>query len=321
MRAFLLLALGACVSLPGDNDKAVDEPTNSLEVDVADPGVKVTVDGWAHAGNWGSTAPSCKLSISFVREEDDATAQTGVSGTVIATADEPGTCALTVFDPDEVIEAMEWDPPGYLDAGAEVYLEDEAGTIALQRVDQEDGTFAYTLQDCDVSTYPYGRVFDLDLPAGVATYEPLTLTDAVAVPPSFTLAQPTSDLIVDGGFAQYADEPLVLEWSLAGAPAIDLLGEPINVDVWLRNTDLINGNKTIEAVNCMPEEDTNRVEVGTDILAQLSPIDPQDPDRLALGGQIDLSVDARDLEAGWITTALLLTYAQMSGSIDLYAAE
>lgn len=316
--SFLLFA-GCVLDSDLGDDKATGDGDAGAEAILEDAGVKLTVDGSFHTSSWGSAVPNCRLDISFVRIEDDADAQVGTDGTVTTLAEEPGTCAITHYDPGEAIEAKEWDPPGYLEAGSEIALSDEFGRIVLPRVDNADGTFVYSLADCTEETYPFGRLLDLELPSGVGSISASTLPNSVAVPPDFRLVSPTTVLVVDGGFAHFADEPLVLAWTEVTEDAGDGSVYDASTNVWLRNSARDLDNQIIEAVHCLPADGVSGVEVPVDILAQITPLDPADTEKYSLAGQVDLRADARDVEVDWASEARMSTYSQMSGAIDLYA--
>lgn len=301
-----ILAIAACETVH-DYGLATATPRPSADVLLFDePEFELTADVRYETSQWGAQLGNCALRLSFMLSQHDEDAQEGTAGTEIALAEEPGTCAVTTFEPDEAQEAMDYDPPGYVDAGEFVYLEDEWGELELTRRASGEDTVEYMLESCTAETFPFGRMLDLVLPEGIGDHPAFAVPDALTMPPALSMIEPA-------GAAELAQaDTLWVAWT-EGSSAAEL-----SRGLMLRNQDMADGGRIFEAVHCLPTEDDTRVEVGPDVLAALTPTDPADPERYALGAQVDVRAAATDVTMPWGQVARLSGNTSVSGSVRLY---
>ncbi len=302
----LLPFLAAC-EVTQDYGLAVATERPRADVLLLDePEFELTADVRYETSQWGAQLGNCALRLSFMLSQHDEDAQEGTSGTEVALADEPGECAVTTFEAEEAQEAMEYEPPGYVDAGELVYLEDERGEIELTRSASGEDTVEYMLESCTADTFPFGRTLDLVLPEGIGELTAFAVSNAFSIPPELTVIEPAGEAELTQA------DTLVVAWT-EGNSAADL-----SRSLMLRNQDMADGGRIFEAAHCMPVDGDTRVEVGPDVLGALTPADLDDPERYALGAQVDVRALATDVTMPWGQVARLSGNTSVSGSVRLY---
>lgn len=299
-----LLALGpGCAAEPDYAiNEVVERGTASLEL--ADgPAFQLTADARFETSQWGGQIGTCELRLAFMLSQHDEDQQEGTEGQAIALATEPGSCAVTYFEPEAAQEAMEYAPPGFVDAGEVVYLSDARGEIALERRESGEGTADYALPDCSADTFPFGRTLDIALPDGLGDVAAFSVSEALSLPPEVEVLEPVAPAEAEavGG--------LLVAWTEGTAASEPSRG------VMLRNQDLADGNRVFEAVHCLPEEGKTRVEVPAEVLLGLT---PSEPELYGLVAQVDVRADARDVTMPWGQVARLSGNSSVSGDVTLW---
>ncbi len=296
-----LLATGCSAEPDYAINEVVERGTASLVL--ADgPAFELTADARFETSGWGEQLGTCELRLAFMLSQHDEDQQEGIEGQAIALATEAGSCAVTYFDADTVQEAMEYDPPGFVDAGEVVYLSDEQGEIALSRRESGEGTVEYALADCSAETFPFGRTLDIGLPDGLGEVAGFSVSDALSLPPALAVIEPVVPAVVD------SSEGLVVAWAEESAAGTPSRG------VTLRNQDLADNNRVFEAVHCLPPSGDTRVEISADVLAGLT---PSEEEQYSLVAQVDLRADATDVTMPWGQVARLSGNSSVSGDVTL----
>ncbi|MBM4365848.1 MAG: hypothetical protein FJ102_06500 [Deltaproteobacteria bacterium] len=303
--ALLLFAAACEVSQDYGLAVAQDRPRADVLL-FEEPEFELTADVRYETSQWGAQLGNCSLRLSFMLSQHDEDAQEGTSGTEVALAEDPGECVVTTFAAGEAQEAMEYDPPGYVDVGEVVYLDDERGEIELKRRASGEDTVEYLLESCTADTFPFGRTLDLVLPEGIGELAAFSVSNALTIPPALTVIEPAGEAELTQA------DTLWVAWT-EGNSAADL-----SRGLTLRNQDTADGGRIIEAAHCLPVDGDTRVEVGPAVLAALTPADPAELERYALSAQVDVRAMATDVTMPWGQVARLSGNTSVSGGVRLY---
>ena len=239
-------------------------------------------------GSWGESVDRCQVEVAFHRDWESDGMNAGAAGAVIEIPEEPGSCMATWFD-DEVRSEGAWHVAGSLSGAQHIYLHGQDQTLELALQDDAQGRLTYALADCDEQSFPFGEVFDLDVPAGTGPngLPELQLEQVFGVGPELQLLQP-GQAQDQGCVFHDPSQALDVAWEHLGAvPRME--GAPLEREelVFLRNNEL-GQELSFEALACLPDAEGQLV-IPADDLLQLSP----NQDLEALDPYVAFQVDAR----------------------------
>lgn len=234
------------------------------------PQIDVRLDAAFQRNLWGTNVTRCQVQLSFSlpNEAEVDHSQQGHGQVVeIARPEEPGTCAFTEIDPDDIEEhdpgegGDNWYVSGSLSGPEEIWLVGDTADWVLQLVHAEDGQLRYELPACSVETFPFGQALDLVVPSTEEDLEAFEVTDALAVGSEVLLTSPGPEALDSNGrYRLGEDEDLLLSWeSPQGDPVLDS-GE-VSAPQWeLRVQNAEYKGQTYQWLYCMPDaEGTARI--------------------------------------------------------------
>ncbi len=323
----------------GEEEEGAGDDSDGNAAAVVAP-VYITFNGTIQRSGWGETTGRCQIEVSFLTEAQKSEVEEAEEGDTSepdwVTLNQPenaGECVITIRDPDEwaqwqaehVSEEDNWSARGTLYAGERVYLSSSERTLELELSEAEDGTLSYGTADCSADSFPFGRVFSLEVPEGIPEegVEPFVLDDALAIGPDIILIQPDADDIENDTIVHYDDQPLLLEWNWDGGfPSAR--GEDVQrqVTATIRNNE-VDGSTEIEVIVCNAEAAADGegmfVEVSPELLQALSLSDHVDGDYWQ-GIQIDSGVFAQDFVTPYGESFEMKSYVSIGGFGDFVRA-
>lgn len=306
----ILAMLAACQDYepdPGKDDSGADD---SATVATANASINLILQ----YTDFGNRAQSCYFGVAFYRvSEDDGYADGGTAQTITMPT-EPGTCAFTLFDPDDTGMGGSMTVLGTLDAGPELHAYNDAYNIELVREESEDGSLRYRWDACGRDGFPFAQTLSLrgaGVEGGIASFD---LLDVIAVGPDLIQGFPRFSDVEDGVLPHSLSQPLDWEWSWS-APFPSTSEGPVAMSEMfvIRNARSAD-NQILESLACMPSE-AGALTVAPADLAQLTP-DPGDHSIYA-NGQLDAFFYGAPSLAPWGQTLRAQSLISVSGVLRL----
>lgn len=237
------------------------------------PQVDVRLDAAFQRNLWGTNLTRCQVQLSFSlpNEAEVDQSQQGQGQVIeIARPEEPGTCAFTEIDPDDLEDhgpgEDNWYVSGTLSGPEEIWLVGDTADWVLELVHAEDGQLRYELPHCSVETFPFGQALDLVVPSTEADLEAFEVTDALAVGSEVLLTWPDPASLDDNGrYRLGEDEDFTLRWeSPDGDPVLDT-GEVAAPDWELRLQNAEYKGQSYQWLYCMPDAEGELQVPGTEL--------------------------------------------------------
>ncbi len=287
LAAFALPAL-ACQEYWIHGEDGISFPYDDAGWDAGRP-FSIAFDVAFQRGSWGESVDRCQVEVAFHRDWESDGMNAGAEGAVIEIPQEPGSCLATWFDEDEPRSEGAWHVAGSLSGAQRIYLHGQERSLELELQDDAQGRLTYALPDCDEDSFPFGEVFDLDVPAGTgpAGLPELRIERVFGVGPELQLLQP-GEPEEQGCVVHDPSQPLDVAWEHLGTvPRMD--GEPLEREelVFLRNNEL-GEELSFEALACLPSAEGELI-IPADDLLLLSP----NQDLETLDPYVAFQVDAR----------------------------
>ena len=178
----LTFAAAACRQPPyADKPARVDSggPADAPPADDPAPDLRDSADSGAPPGDpmagvllyhciqielsdWGHAVDRCRVELGFIREDDPF--HQPPPDPVEPLSEVPyGDCELETL-PASTPGAAQDGPSTGLDAGPALTLRQGARTVELRRYPGRNGGWLYAMEGCDLSTFPFGAVMDLEVP-------------------------------------------------------------------------------------------------------------------------------------------------------------
>ncbi len=240
------LVLWLCVPLGcQDQDYQLNHPEEGWGPTEAYPPVfdlplRISFDVAFQRNNWGLETTRCQVQVALYLEEEYDGLGMGSSPMEqeIEMPEEEGECVLTKLpdpDPDqgeewgdgEFPDSDNWRVRGSVEAGEVLYLRGQEDNYPLVRLEDEEGKIYYTLEDCQVDSFPFGEVLDLVTVLGNEDH-PLygfCLEDAFGVGPEMQIEVPAVEGASFRTLEHSVDDALTLGWGYGGAIP-EIRGEP-----------------------------------------------------------------------------------------------
>ncbi|MGB0639773.1 MAG: hypothetical protein ACPGTU_10600 [Myxococcota bacterium] len=289
------------------------------------PDVDLSVDIAFQRGRWGDMVGRCHLQMAlrtFEPRDGEMVPYTEGNDNVIVLPEEADTCAYSTLDSqvDSVevgSETDNWQIAGEMVAADHIRLESKNQTIILDRVEVAEGQVRYEWLDCDESTFPFGQVFDFELPDDSEMLVPgFVVEEAFVVGTDVDLVTPHSpgDEVLHS-----AADVLSASWQDVGVIP-DVGGEVPTVEriIWVRNRR-VDEQMPFEALGCAPAGMS--MDVSEEDLAQLEPNLGVEEEVNVLGFQLDTVVTSPAFEAPWGQTIHVRSTVSDGGDIHLYTDE
>lgn len=318
--ALLLLACqGADYSLI--DPSLVQEPVATYDTN---PDTRIAIDVAFQESTWGETLGRCQVQVSFSIEgeatrppgDDEPVEPVQVDGCtykdVPEEEGEPGGDIGTGTD--------DWQLQGSLDAGPEVLLVGRERTLTLIKNDLDPTRMRYEWQGCNEQDFPFGEVFDLEVPGSPGALEPFSVTEAFGVGLAIRLDAPTPVREEAAPVAFHEQGvPLEARWTPLGDPA-RVRGEDLVVrgSVTLRNTWADSG-QTFQHLFC-PAAEVPAATVSAGALALLAANTTPSRDEAIydVNFQVDVQTESAQFEVPWGATAKVVSVVSQSGPLHLY---
>ena len=233
------------------------EDTQQIDPDDIKPNMRIDA-AIQHMG-WGDMQTRCQIEIAFQRrhyeprEEDQDPNQ----GPPPERPEEPGEC---VFHREERPQGDpngpggnqpdNWFISGDISGPEVLYLHSLEQTIELELVRAEDGMVRYELIDCRQETFPFGEVFDLEIPesSGSSPIPAAYIEEVLAFGPDIIIETPETDHM-HHQYQSYASDGLYFSWDFDG-PVPDMIEERMAVRMTNNSNQPWDYN---EGLDCIPE--------------------------------------------------------------------
>lgn len=227
----------------------VDEPNQ----------VEMRFDAAIQRMGWGADVKRCQLQLSFQKRSYPPPAFNGQPPP--APPEEPGDCVFhrQEFDPDQAGPQQDnWYISGELYGPSEVYLHGIEQDFVLPLTMTEDGLLRYELQYCDLETFPFEEIFDLEIPDSENNdlLPPIYIEAAIGIGPDVTFVAP-SQIYNPGMYYGHGGDDLEVHWQYEGEiPLLD--DEELRQDIRIALTNNKKGHwNAMENMNCLPSSNTS----------------------------------------------------------------
>jgi len=280
-------------------------------------------------GDWGQSLAGCTFDLAFYEPYEDDGYGAGQVGQIVELPEEDGDCVTTVFDLDEERGEGATTVRGTLSAGDVITLSSPSATLELvASIDEQDRLY-YRLEDCTVEGFPFGEVFDLDVPgsdeanSGGAGIPAFFAAEAIAVGPDLSLLTPGLESMDGNLLTHSAGEAFEAAWEYhQDIPEVDgeTLGRDLTTFLANRITDT---NELIETLACRPAQ-ADGITLSVDDLATLShnPADAETTHEIyQTSFQINTQYQGAEFETPWGALSRVGTAVSLTGVMDLRAAE
>lgn len=267
-------------------------------LDEGGPEFDISFHSTFHHGAWGGDAVDCRVELAFL-QPGEWDGLDGGEGAVTEHPVEAGSCEISWFDRDTEQAHGSLSLAGSLEAGESLWIGDEEQSLSLVRDDIGSDSFLYTLPDCDGSSFPFAQVLDLTVSGSESSIDVpgFSLEDALGVGQDMVLLEPTGSAALAGMLELVQHEDLRLVWEYEGEhPSLGEAALEPDPIIYLRNQE--PDGFLFEAVACRPEVD-GEFTIPAEILQQLTPQPPDDPDYYLSSLQLDAIYSGGEYETPW----------------------
>ena len=279
----------------------------------------ISIDVAFQRSNFGGEISRCQFQVAlFWIWQNDGFGEGGEGHQNIDWPNAPGQCMLTTFEEGQPDQGS-WQIRGSLDAGDEIFLYGDNGSISLARFMDDSGRIFYDLDFCDQGAFPFSDTFDLDAPEAVMGegMGELYLEEVIGIGPKLTMTNPTSADTVSGLFYHQVDQDLPLLWEHEGEVP-EAQGSPITREemVMIRNT--VEGeHNPFEAFACLPTT-TGSLTITPEWWQQLTPNSTVDSGEYYTAVQIDARYFTPETETPWGSLIRAMATITDGGVVYLY---
>ncbi len=259
----------------GENTFEDNQQIDPNDIDPNDIVPNLRLDAAIQHMGWGEQLTRCQIEVAFQRRHYQPREEDPNQGPPPERPEEPGQC---VFHREERPQGDpnggnggngnnggtggngggsqpdDWFISGDLSGPDVLYLHSLERTITLQKVRAEDGMIRYEMADCRQETFPFGEIFDLEIPESNGNGNdqsavPAAYIEAVlAFGPDIIIETPETDHM-HHQYQGYASDGLYFSWDFAG-PVPDMIEERMAVRMtnnsnqpWVYN----------EGLDCIPD--------------------------------------------------------------------
>ena len=170
-----------------------------------------------HMG-WGETLTRCQIEVAFNRRLFAPPDEDSHQPPPPDPPSEPGECVFFSRErPEEGSSNPQqdnWFISGDISGPSELYLHSIEQTIVLELVRAEDGLVRYEMENCRQETFPFGEVFDLEIPYSDGQYAvPASyIEEVLTFGPNIRIETPETDHR-HHQLQGYASDGLYFSWS------------------------------------------------------------------------------------------------------------
>ncbi|MCP4806522.1 MAG: hypothetical protein GY884_14375 [Proteobacteria bacterium] len=295
------------------------------------PEFRMKVDVAFQQGNWGADTTRCQIQVAFEPEGEHVDAGHGnTDRPVIEFPETVDSCAYSWLSEDDAPPSEDnnngygddnWQEVGSIAGPERIWIHSDWRTIELEKIELGDGLVRYEWADCSEETFPFGEVFDLDVPGTQGADVPgFYVSEAFGVAPRLDLYAPVPG---DGDWLVHAaTSPLYTAWDHIGeAPIVRDEELPRWTGVFFRNYEKADQGQPMpefEALACLPENDRMHIQ-GPDI-AQLEPNAEErlDTAELYASFQVDVQYQNPSIELPWGQSLTILSTVTDGGIVHLW---
>ncbi|MDP2310059.1 MAG: hypothetical protein Q8P18_28845 [Pseudomonadota bacterium] len=298
-----------------EENGALDDTAGELALVVPSVGAaNASINVILQYSSFGNAAQGCSFDVAFYPlTGDDGYGSGGTAQTINMPAD-PGTCAFTLFDPDDTGTGGSMTVRGTVDAGAELHAYNESYDITLTRQESDDGSLRYRWEGCDRSVFPFAQALSLSGSGEEGGIDAFDLPDVIAVGPDVIQTYPTDSDLDLGVLPLSLAQPFDWQWDWSAAFPSTAEGPVTVAQMFMIRNARTSDNRMLEALACKPAEDGG-LTVDPEDLGQLSP-DPGDGSTYA-GAQLDTYFYGATADAPWGQTLRAQSLISMSGLLRL----
>lgn len=333
----LLLALAACIEnqIHTESDAAAAWPVD-LDEPWTGPEMDLSFDIALQRNGWGQQVGRCQIQLAFTNKgEDGWGAPEGPSPVQVVYPQNVGECVYTDLEPEEqgdpgdgepgggseggdpMDQDENWNLAGVFEGNDVVWLHSGHRSIALDLVELESGGVRYEWSGCNDADFPFGEVFDLEVPASANPdgIQGFYVEEAFGIGPDLMLLSP-QDQPGDGGKVfHWNQQALSANWEHdVPPPALEDLELERRVDVVYRN--FTHDMRPVEAVVCLPADDAFTTQAEALQMMQANP-DSFTQDFL-LGFQVDAVYDSPPFKTPWGQSVRVRSVITEGGNVHLY---
>ena len=302
----------------------LDEPWTGPEMDLS-------FDIALQRNGWGETIGRCQIQLAFTNKGDDGWGSPQGPPVTVAYPENPGECVYTDLVPEPSVDEgcggdpgngggggvdpneENWNLAGVFEGSDVVWLHSGYRSLALERVELDAGGVRYEWTGCNDEDFPFGEVFDLEVPpsADEDGIQGFYVEEAFGIGPDMALLSPSDEPGDAGKVFHASSDALTATWEHAQASD---LGLERRVDVVYRNFTV--DMQPIEAVVCLPAGDVFTTQSAAFELLQANP-DPMTQEVL-LGFQVDAVYDSPPFMTPWGQSVRVRSLVTEGGNIHLY---
>ena len=264
------------IAEPLENGEQAEEaeptPEDTQEVSPEDIVPSMRFDAAIQHMKWGEQLMRCQVQVSFQRrwypppeqsEEEDT--QQGQQ----PPQDPPQDAGDCVFIRNERPEGNgppqqdNWYISGEIYGPDALFLHSDEQTIVLEKTQAEDGLVRYEMLDCRQETFPFGEVFDLEIPASqdIDSVPEAYIEEAISFGPNIVIETP-NNIPQNHQYQGYGADGLFFSWSFAGS-----VPQTAQEEMTIRLTN--NSNRPWnydERMECLPDQRTELSLTGDNLI-------------------------------------------------------
>ncbi len=296
------------------------------ELEETPPEIEMYLEAVLQRTRWGESLGRCQIEVAFREAETDPAPSQGSASPMILLPETAGTCAYTALAPEEAGDPVgpgsgedDWELLGTLSGSDVIYLHSETTTLTLHRQEIAGGKVRYELAECSIADFPFGQVFDLEVPSLEGAAIPgFYVEEALAVSPDVWLREPLVSLSAETLYHP-ADTSLHGVWDDLGVQP-EVLGERLAPErmIFARNHN--EGEfQPFEALACRPPD--RQMVIRPEVLAHLQANPDPETHRYYIGFQVDTALSTPAFMAPWGQTVFARSTVSESGEIHLYTTE
>jgi len=299
-------------------------PGVTEEVDEPQPEIEMSIEAVLQRTRWGASVGRCQIEVAF-RPKASSSSETPETpaGVQILLPEDPGSCAYTHLTAMETADPTggssgedDWELEGTLSGADVIYLHSAEQSRTLHRQEIAGGVVRYELESCTEEDFPFGQIFDLEMPhkegAAIAGFY---MEEALAVGSDVVLMEPMASLEAEVLFHSI-DEPLYGVWSELGPPPLMMDGRlEAQRMIFLRNHE--RGETTpFEALACRPPDVQMTLPPDTLEILQFNPdLETED---VYVAYQVDTVYSGHGRVAPWGQTVFSRSTVSESGDLHLF---
>ncbi len=321
------------VLVPREFPRAPETPDPDEEEDTESLDVSMMIEAVLQRNSWGDEIGRCQVQVAFMLPQLVSETDLDSAPPRIELPEDTDRCQYSdlVLDPssdDEVIDdpppetdpdGDDWFLAGDLAGAEEIYLHTWDETLVLKRYELFAGEVRYQIELCDETTFPFGQVFDLEVPYLEDGAIPGFYVDnALAVGHDVEVTAPIPSEVTDAYYHQQ-EEAISYEWEdLGAAPVVG--EETLEAQRMIFARNHVDGEHVpFEALACRPPG--VGMVLPSENVEQLLSNPDVDTELYYMALQIDTVYETPSFVAPWGQIVMARSTVSESGEVHLYTVE